>query len=196
MALKGRRQTPEHIAKRVESTFKTKEAWTEERYRLYCKRSSASLMGHVLPEIHKDHIAKAMVGKQNSLGVKRSLEFRERLSEYWKDNPNHNHWIDGKHAERKSKRAKESSRLEYRLWRTSIFERDNYTCVKCGKRGGLLHVDHIKPHCLFPELRFDVDNGRTLCKPCHQATETYAGKMASKIKQYGGFDACRIALGV
>jgi hypothetical protein len=46
MAVKGRKQTPEHIAKRVESIRKTKAEWTEERYRLFCDRSSASLAGY------------------------------------------------------------------------------------------------------------------------------------------------------
>lgn len=64
----------------------------------------------------------------------------------------------------------------YKAWRTLVFERDNYTCVGCGERGGQLHADHIKPFAFYPELRLDVTNGRTLCVPCHQKTDTYGGR--------------------
>jgi hypothetical protein len=58
---------------------------------------------------------------------------------------------------------------EYKNWRLSVFERDNFTCVNCGdNKGGNLNADHIQPFCLFPELRLDIDNGRTLCETCHK----------------------------
>jgi hypothetical protein len=57
---------------------------------------------------------------------------------------------------------------EYINWRIAVFERDYYTCQMCGKVGGYLEADHIKPWSLYPELRFDINNGQTLCKiPCH-----------------------------
>jgi endogenous inhibitor of DNA gyrase (YacG/DUF329 family) len=74
---------------------------------------------------------------------------------------------------------------EYKLWRTAVFERDKYTCVWCGtmsQKGvkAVLNADHIKPFALYPELRFAIDNGRTLCVPCHKTTDTYLWKAKMK----------------
>lgn len=61
-------------------------------------------------------------------------------------------------------------------WKKSIMARDKFTCVICGQIGGRLEVDHILPWCNYPEKRFDMENGRTLCKTCHRSTETFAYK--------------------
>lgn len=70
----------------------------------------------------------------------------------------------------------------YRRWSRMVKERDDFTCQICGKRGnGEMHSDHIKPFSLYPELRFDLNNGRTLCLECHRNTETY-GNRVLKVK--------------
>lgn len=58
---------------------------------------------------------------------------------------------------------------QYKEWRAAVFERDNYTCRHCQVRGRRLHSHHIKSFALYPELRFDINNGITLCKECHKA---------------------------
>lgn len=79
------------------------------------------------------------------------------------NNPN---WRGGVTKSRKA----EMSTKAYKLWRLSVFERDKYTCQMCGQRGGDLQADHIKPWAYFPELRYDINNGRTLCEACHVTT--------------------------
>jgi len=56
---------------------------------------------------------------------------------------------------------------EYREWRTRVYKRDDFTCQRCGIRGGRLTAHHIKLFVTHSELRIDIDNGITYCKPCH-----------------------------
>jgi hypothetical protein len=62
--------------------------------------------------------------------------------------------------------------LEYKIWRKAVLERDGYKCIWCGDTHHL-HADHIKPWAFYPEVRFAIDNGRTLCFECHKKTDTY-----------------------
>lgn len=75
-------------------------------------------------------------------------------------NPNWKGGITGSDQEQRNRFNREL--------REFIFARDNYTCVMCQiSASGKLQVDHIKKWSEYPELRFDVDNCRTLCMACH-----------------------------
>jgi len=68
---------------------------------------------------------------------------------------------------------KDNHKWEWKRWREKVFKRDNYTCQVCKKYGGVLHPHHIKCMAHFPELRFVVSNGLTICPACHKKTVNY-----------------------
>lgn len=55
---------------------------------------------------------------------------------------------------------------EYNQWRLSVYKRDWYKCQKCGSKKNII-AHHIKYFSEYPELRFDKNNGITLCRSCH-----------------------------
>ena len=65
---------------------------------------------------------------------------------------------------------------KYNKWRISVYKRDNWTCVNCKKVGGNLEAHHIKEFSKYPELRFDINNGITLCCECHKKTKNYGNR--------------------
>ena len=58
--------------------------------------------------------------------------------------------------------------LEYKQWRTAVFERDHFICQHCGKNGEL-NAHHIIPFSIDKSLRTELSNGITLCVKCHKA---------------------------
>lgn len=70
-------------------------------------------------------------------------------------------------GDKTSKLMLERNSLDYINWRDSIFKRDDHVCQKCRQRGGKLQAHHIYNFADHPDVRFDVDNGVTLCKQCH-----------------------------
>lgn len=130
-----------------------------------------SRKGAKLTDEHKRKISISHVGKKMPPFT---TEHRRKLS-LSKMGSNSPFWRGG--VSKEHKRIRET--LEYRLWRESVFTRDKWTCVWCGQVGGKLNADHIKPFAYYPELRFAIDNGRTLCEPCHRTTDTFAGKAQS-----------------
>ncbi len=84
----------------------------------------------------------------------------------------HWNWQGGITKESKSIR----NSFEYKQWRTSVYERDNYTCQKCFVRGTTLNAHHIKSFSRHNDLRLNIENGITLCIKCHKETDSYGGK--------------------
>lgn len=116
----------------------------------------------------------------NSLSKRDDIRLKFRKAKLGKFGQLANNWQGGKKELNQLLR----NRDEYKKWRSSVFIRDNYTCQICNIKNVYLEADHIKEWCNYPELRYELTNGRTLCKPCHKKTDNYGGK-AMKGKKYG-----------
>lgn len=162
--------------------------FTEEHKRkislaLQGRKSVCYWKGKKRSEETKQKIKQALQGKRTS----KITEFKKGITPWnrgkridMKKYKSYGNWQGGKTEE--AKRLRNS--IDYALWRTAVFMRDDYICQECGDKGGKLEADHIKPFALYPELRFAIDNGRTLCELCHKQTETYGSR--SHIKNFGG----------
>lgn len=116
-------------------------------------------------------------------GIPMSIETKRKVSE---SKMGSIPWNKGKRTgiipwnKGKGNKTTDSQRIrtskEYKIWRTAVFERDGFTCIWCNQKGVKLNADHIKPFAYYPELRFAIDNGRTLCEPCHRTTNNFGGR--------------------
>jgi 5-methylcytosine-specific restriction endonuclease McrA len=92
---------------------------------------------------------------------------------------NHPKWIPNR------EKVKNRARPEMVEWRNFIFSRDRFMCQNCSTVGGKLHAHHKAPYSLFPKLKWEKDNGVTLCETCHKqihkaAVEMFGG-LTSKV---------------
>lgn len=155
---KGRSVEPWNKGKKMNEAFK--------------KKISESVKGRIHSEETKSKISKAHKGRK-----------RPEFSEEWRRKMSESHlkvrhlvynWKGGITPINQQIRHS----LEYKLWRSLVFKRDNFTCIFCGYKSkgskpADINADHIKPFSSYPELRFVIENGRTLCVSCHKQTDTY-----------------------
>lgn len=173
----GRKRPPE-IVERIAAKLRGRTLSEEHRAKLREKRKGRRPgLGRIQSEEerkkHRDASIRLGLKPPSSKGRKHSPESLARMSEAqkkrWKEedrtgekSPN---WRGGitprNHVARTSKALIE--------WRQSVFNRDNWTCQRCGAHGVNLHAHHIKEFAKHLDLRFEVSNGLTMCKPCHLA---------------------------
>jgi len=118
----------------------------------------------------KKKIADFRTGKSSGmLGKKHTIESRQKMSKNTKRGSDCNLWRGGITDLNLNLR---NSSL-YKIWRESVFLRDNFTCQKkdceyCNNKiGVMLNAHHIKSFSKYPELRFNIQNGITYCKEYH-----------------------------
>ena len=150
--------------------------------------------GATMSQEHKEKISKAnkakpapnrnyWLGKKRSpedvekfrlakLGTHRSVETRKKISETRKrlglkpphvSGKNHQNWKGGI-----SKNHHSTSEPKYKEWRMKVFERDMFKCKIFNQDcKGQLQAHHILKWAEYPELRYEINNGITLCIAHH-----------------------------
>jgi len=119
--------------------------------------------------------------KKLSISIRKAYEnpeLRKRLSEMHKGEKSYL-WKGGITTENQMQRVVFRNKM-----RKQVMERDDYTCQMCDKRGGVLHVDHIQSWSEYVELRFSMDNCRTLCEDCHYFV-TWGKRKPAGMKTWG-----------
>ena len=76
---------------------------------------------------------------------------------------------------------------KYREWRTAIFQRDRYTCLRCSRSSTYLEAHHIFNWNDNPDKRYDLENGVTLCQNCHIEFHRIYGKKNNTTCQLSEF---------
>lgn len=138
------------------------EKWRKQKYcGPECKNARSSCV---------ENLGRGMLGRKHTLETKQKMSLRAMGNPGCKGEKSH-FWKGGITSENQLIR----SSAEFAFWRKSVFERDGWTCQECKEWGGRLHSHHIKPFASYPNLRFDVDNGETLCKKCHRARHRRVG---------------------
>jgi hypothetical protein len=116
--------------------------------------------GLKLPEEQKVKISNSKKGKSFGGAKKGCIPWNKK-----KDYDDGMNYKELNHHLRTSRR--------WAFWRTNVFQRDGYMCQECGNKNMELHPHHIVSvkQCVEIcnlELIYDVDNGKTLCVPCHR----------------------------
>lgn len=126
--------------------------------------------GHIVTEETRKKISKAFTGKKFteehknkiSLANKGKVRKSESIEKYKKAAKKRRNYKGGISKIDEIERDKFKKRIQKK-----VLARDSFTCQICNKVGGELHVDHIQPWSKYVELRFDLNNCRTLCRSCH-----------------------------
>lgn len=150
-------------------------------------------LGKKMSEEHKKKMSLSHKGKPNTGHFKKGSTHDDTWRELMRTKiggSNNYHWNGGQKLHRIIRGC-----YRYRQWRSDVFTRDDFTCQMCDVHGGYLEADHIKmfssiirennirtiEEAITCEELWNINNGRTLCRPCHEKTPTYARKI-KKVK--------------
>ena len=133
-------------------------------------RSCSRECGHQWRALHEPEETKKRRAESISKALKGRTKPRGADNALWKGG--------------KKDRRDVMGRLEYRIWRETVFKRDGHRCLFCSSSSGTLQAHHIRQWINHPDLRYEPDNGVTLCRPCHESIDGKEDHYADRFLAY------------
>lgn len=127
----------------------------------FCSRACYEQSHRIKDKIRKCPTCGKMFEARTTDSKYCSQECHLQILHNYNKGKNHWNWQGGI-----SKEQDRHDSQEYKNWRQKVYERDNFTCIKCGSKKKI-NAHHIKSWKNYPESRYSVDNGITLCEKCH-----------------------------
>lgn len=145
------------------------------------KNLRKSHLGKKFSKKHKKKMSEVHKGKKHSKETcKKIKEAQIGKPRLYSRGKKHYNWKGNYELKRQIRNC-----FKYWKWRSKVFERDNWTCQTCGKRGCYLEAHHIKrfvdilkdnnidtlKKALKCKELWDISIGVTLCEDCHNLTK-------------------------
>jgi len=107
------------------------------------------------PEERAKKISLKMTGRKLSLETRAKMGFKKERHWQWKEDRTLLKTAGGSEERRSSR---------YKNWRREVCNRDNWKCkINNSDCNGRLEVHHILGFTEYPELKYNINNGITLC---------------------------------
>jgi len=142
---------------------------------------------HIQTNTGRTHIKK---GQRLSLktefqkGVKHTQEWKDLMSKLRSGDKHYKWKVDRTQLKKFNDTSKDRRSYAYNNWRREVWTQDDWKCrINNSDCKGRLEAHHILSYTYYPELRYDINNGITLCQAHHPRKRAEEKRLSPYFKE-------------